>query len=222
MNEFEKYAIKHMGINSLMLEDYKKDVSKNIYPMNMTSHVVLESSKNMTIMSVFDRLMQDRILMLGTPIVDEVATILCAQMLFLESVDSERPINLYLNSGGGSVPAGNSILDLMEYIKSPVATVNMGMAASMAAVILACGEKGSRSALKRSRTMIHQISSGMQGDYTEMKIHIEETEKYRKDLYETLAHRTGHSFEEIEKDCDRDYYMSSEEAKKYGLIDNVL
>lgn len=218
MSEFEKYAVKHLGIGSLRLHDYKKIIE----PSNMTAHIIEERKMNAVIMSVFDRLMQDRIVMLGTEVNHEVANILCAQLLFLDSVDSERDINLYLNTPGGSVAAGNSILDVMEYIKSPVPTVNMGTAASMGAVILACGEKGKRSALKRSRTMIHQISGGFQGDYSEMRIQMEETKKFREELYRTLAERTGHSFDKIEKDCDRDYFMTAKEAKEYKIIDFIL
>jgi ATP-dependent Clp protease protease subunit len=229
-NEFEKYAVKHRGISSLNLHRYnvamgKKaivDYNKVGTVVGMTPHVVLEATKNIAIMSVFDRLMQDRILMLGMPIVQEVSNIICAQLLFLDSVDSEMDINLYLDSPGGSVPAGNSIIDVMEIISAPVSTVNMGTCASMAAVILACGETGKRKALKRSRTMIHQVSGGFEGDYTEMSIQIEEAKIARNSLYELLAEKTGKNFKQIEKDCDRDYWMAAHEAKQYGLIDYVF
>ena len=220
----------YKNISGLKLYNYKKAVEKtNIIGysaagpvVSMTPHVVLEATKNMAIMSVFDRLMQDRILMLGMEITEEVANILCAQLLFLDSIDQSADINLYLNSGGGNVVGGNSIIDVMELISAPVATTNMGTAASMAAVILACGNKGKRSALKRSRTMIHQISGGCGGDYTEMSIQLSEAKKLRDGLYSTLAERTGHSFEEIEKDCDRDNFMSAQEALEYGIVDHIL
>jgi len=217
-NEFEKYAIKHRRISSMSLHRYEGAMKT----VSMTPNVVLEATKNMAIMSVFDRLMQDRILILGMPITDEFANVLCAQMLFLDSVNSESDINIYINSGGGSVSGGNSIIDVMEMITASVSTVNMGTCASMAAVILACGEKEKRRALKRSRTMIHQISGGLEGDFTEMSIQIEEAKKVRNSLYDLLAEKTGKTFKQIEKDCDRDYFMSAEEAKKYGLIDTVL
>lgn len=228
MNEFEKYAIKHKGISSLTLHNYNSAIQKtqpigfNRRPVSMTPHVVFEATNNVAIMSVFDRLMQDRILMLGMPITEEFANILCAQMLFLESVDSDSTIYMYINSGGGSVSAGNSIIDVMDLISPPVSTVNMGTAASMAAVILCNGERGKRSALKRSRTMIHQVSGGFEGDFTEMSIQIEEAKKARNSLYEILSEKTGKSFKQIEKDCDRDCWMDAQEAKNYGLIDYVF
>lgn len=230
-NDFENYAMKHRGISSMTLHRYNTAMNGNPIigynaagpvVVNMTPHVVFEATKNIAIMSVFDRLMQDRILMLGMPITQEISNIICAQLLFLDSVDSERDINLYLDSPGGNVSAGNSIIDVMEIISAPVATVNMGICASMAAVILACGENGKRRALKRSRTMIHQVSGGFEGDYTEMSIQIEEAKIARNSLYELLAEKTGKSFKQIEKDCDRDYWMAAQEAKEYGLIDSVL
>ena len=227
-NEFLKFATGHKGISSLALHNYQMAMQKRMGGNNlastvsMTPHVVLEATKNMAIMSVFDRLMQDRILMLGMPISQEISNIICAQLLFLDSVDSENDISLYLDSPGGNVAGGNSIIDVMEIISAPVATYNLGTCASMAAVILACGEKGKRAALKRSRTMIHQISGGFEGDFTEMAIQVEEARIIRNSLYELLAERTGHSFEEIERDCDRDKWLSAEESKAYSIVDYVL
>ena len=226
--EFEKYAVKHKGINSLTLHDYKNYVDRGngIYQntdiKNLTPSIVVESpSKSMAIMSVFDELMRNRIMFLGTEIVEEVTNIMCAQLLFLDSVET-RDVNLYCLTGGGSVIAGNSFLDTMDMINSDVATTNLGMCASMGAVILGHGAKGKRSALKRSRTMIHQISSGLRGDFTEMKIQYKETEKLRQGLYETLAEDTNHTFEEIEAACDRDNWLGAKEALEFGIIDFIV
>ena len=160
--------------------------------------------------------------MISMPIFEEVASIICAQLLFLDSVDKKKDINLYLSCVGGQIIAGNSIIDVMNLISSPVATFNLGICASMGAVILACGEKGKRNALKRSRTMIHQVSGGMQGDFTEMSIQIEETKIERDSLYELLAERTDKTFKQIEKDCDRNKWLSADSAKEYGIVDRVL
>ena len=223
--EFKKYAMGSRNIGSLKLHNYEKHMQRfsgNTTLTNMTPHIVEERKMNAVIMSVFDRLMQDRILILGTPIDSDIASIICAQLLFLESADPKRDIFMYITSGGGDVAGGNSIIDVMEYITAPVSTINMGTAASMAAVILACGDKGKRGALKRSRTMIHQVSGGMGGDFTEMSIQLKEAEIARNSLYVLLAEKTGKTFDQIERDCDRDNFLSAEEAVSYGLVDFVV
>jgi ATP-dependent Clp protease protease subunit len=173
-------------------------------------------------MDVFSRLMMDRIIFMGVPVTDEVANIIQAQLLFLDSVDSTRDIQIYLNSPGGSVYAGLGIYDTMQFIGADVATICTGMAASMAAVLLCAGAAGKRTALKHSRVMIHQPMSGMQGQVSEMEIAFKETMKVRDELYLILAEHSGQTFEKIEKDSDRDYWMSATEAKAYGMIDDVL
>lgn len=228
--EFDKYAMGHKNISSLNLYNYKKVIEKtNIIGHNaagpvvgMTPHVVLEATKNMAIMSVFDRLMQDRILMLGMAIDSDVANIVNAQLLFLDSLDSHSDISLYLNTPGGDVYSGLSIYDLMQYIDSNVATVCVGMAASMGSVLLCAGEKGKRSALKHSRVMIHQPSSGTHGTIADMEISLKEGVKLKKELYEIISLHSGQAYKKIEKDSDRDYWLTAQEAKEYGLIDLVL
>ena len=211
--EFKKFAIKHQGVNSLY---YDQIVS------SMTPYIIEERQLNVAQMDVFSRLMMDRIMFLGTAITDSVANVIQAQLLFLQSTDSSRDIQMYINSPGGSVYAGLGIYDTMQYIKPDVATICTGCAASMAAVLLCAGKKGKRSALKHSRVMIHQPSGGMQGQSTDMEITLKQMQELRKDLYNILAHHTGKTYKEIEKDSDRDKWMRSEEAKEYGIIDEVL
>lgn len=177
---------------------------------------------NVASMDVFSRLMMDRIIFMGVPVTDEVANIIQAQLLFLDSVDQSRDIQIYLNSPGGSVYAGLGIYDTMQYIAADVATICTGMAASMAAVLLCAGAAGKRTALKHARVMIHQPMSGMQGQVTEMEIALKETLKVRDELYQIIAEHSGQTFEKIGKDSDRDYWMSATEAKAYGMIDDVL
>jgi ATP-dependent Clp protease protease subunit len=219
MNEFEKYATKHVGINSMVMHDYKSAMK----PVAMTPHVVEERQMNAIAMSVFDRLMVDRIIFLGVPIDDMVANVINAQLLFLESVDSSRDIQIYINSGGGSVTSGLAMYDVMNFIKPDVATINTGLAASMAAVLLCAGAKGKRSALKHSRTMIHQPLGGIgYAQASDIEITAREINKFKKELYEIISEHSGQTLKKIEKDGDRDYWMTSEEAKDYGLIDRVL
>lgn len=211
--EFKEYATKHHGVSSTY---YEKIVS------SMTPYIIEERQLNVAQMDVFSRLMMDRIMFLGTAINDSVANVIQAQLLFLQSTDSSRDIQMYINSPGGSVYAGLGIYDTMQYIKPDVATICTGCAASMAAVLLCAGKKGKRSALKHSRVMIHQPSGGMQGQSTDMEITLKQMQELRKDLYNILSEHTGKSYSQIEKDSDRDKWMRSEEAKEYGIIDEVL
>ncbi|WP_191284421.1 ATP-dependent Clp endopeptidase proteolytic subunit ClpP [Luteibaculum oceani] len=212
--EFRKYATKHKGINGNALDQY--------IDASMTPYIIEERQLNVAQMDVFSRLMMDRIIFLGTGVNDQMANVIQAQLLFLESVDAKKDIQIYLNSPGGSVYAGLGIYDTMQYITPDVATICTGMAASMGAVLLCAGEKGKRTALKHSRIMIHQPMSGTQGQVSDMEIALKETVKVRDELYNILANHTGKTFEQISKDSDRDFWMSSEEAKKYGMIDEVL
>jgi len=216
-NEFNKYATKHMGINSLTLQRYTSAVKGYISPT-----IIEERQLNVAQMDVFSRLMMDRIIFLGVPIDDYVANIIQAQLLFLESVDSSKDIQIYLNTPGGSVYAGLGIYDTMQYISSDVATICTGMAASMGAILLCAGQTGKRTALKHSRIMMHQPSAGAGGQATDIEITVNEIRKIKKELYEIISHHTGQSVEKVGVDCDRDYWMTSTEAKEYGLVDEVL
>jgi len=217
-NEFKKYATKHLGINPMVLHNYKNHVG----PIGMTPNVLEERQMNVAAMSVFDRLMMDRIIFLGTPIDDTIANIINAQLLFLESVDPDSDIQIYLNSPGGSVSAGLGIYDIIQYIKPDVGTINMGLSASMGAVLLCAGTKGKRKALPHARTMIHQPSSGVQGTMDDMEISLIEGLKLKKELYEIISVHSGQTVKKIEKDSTRDFWLTSGEAKEYGLIDEVL
>jgi len=211
--EFKKYATQKHGINAMY---YDKIVS------SMTPYIIEERQLNVAQMDVFSRLMMDRIIFLGTAINDQVANIVQAQLLFLESVDSKKDIQIYLNSPGGSVYAGLGIYDTMQVVRPNVATICTGIAASMAAVLLGAGASGKRPALQHSRVMIHQPMSGTQGQVSDMEIALKETQKVRDELYRIQAQHTGQSFERIQEDSDRDNWMSSEEAKEYGIIDDIL
>lgn len=212
--EFKKYALGHQGISTLNVEGYINN--------SLTPYIIEERQLNVAQMDVFSRLMMDRIIFLGTGINDQVANIVQAQLLFLESVDAKKDIQIYMNSPGGSVYAGLGIYDTMQVVNPDVATICTGMAASMAAVLLCAGTKGKRTALRHSRIMIHQPMSGTQGQVSDMEIALKETTKVRDELYTILANHTGQSFEKISEDSDRDYWMRSEEAKEYGMIDEVL
>ncbi|MBQ5925111.1 MAG: ATP-dependent Clp endopeptidase proteolytic subunit ClpP [Paludibacteraceae bacterium] len=214
--EFQKYATKHLGMNSLALEQY---MASNSY---ISPSILEERQLNVTQMDVFSRLMMDRIIFLGTPIDDYVANVIQAQLLFLDTSDPGKDISIYLNSPGGSVHAGLGIYDTMQYIGSDVATICTGMAASMAAVLLVAGEKGKRSALPHSRVMIHQPMGGMQGQASDMEINYKQIMLLRDELYQIISDHSGQSFEKIMKDSDRDYWMTSAEALEYGMIDQVL
>lgn len=223
--EFKKYAVKHHGIGSQHVEKFMEKASmattQKIYS-SVTPAIIEERPMNIQAIDVFSRLMMDRIIWLGMPIYDEVANIIQAQLLFLESADPNRDVQIYINSPGGSVYAGLGIYDTMQYITSDVATICTGMAASMAAVLLAAGHAGKRSALKHARVMIHQPMSGTQGQYSDMEIAVKETKKIRDELYNIIASHSGQSFDKILADSDRDYWMASHEAKEYGMIDEVL
>jgi ATP-dependent Clp protease protease subunit len=216
-NEFNKYATRHLGINSLTLQRYTSTVKGYISPT-----IIEERQLNVAQMDVFSRLMMDRIIFLGVPIDDYVANIIQAQLLFLESVDSSKDIQIYLNTPGGSVYAGLGIYDTMQYISSDVATICTGMAASMGAILLCAGQEGKRTALKHSRILIHQPMGGAQGQASDIEITAREIQKLKKELYEIIAKHSNQDFEKIWHDSDRDYWMTSQEAKEYGMIDEVL
>ncbi len=217
-NEFRKYAVRHRGISSLTLDRYT-----SVYGAGYISPTIIEERQlNIATMDVFSRLMMDRIIFLGVPIDDYVANIIQAQLLFLESVDSKRDIQIYLNTPGGSVYAGLGIYDTMQYIGPDVATICTGMAASMGAVLLCAGKAGKRTALKHSRILIHQPMGGAEGQASDIEITTREILKLKKELYEIIAQHSGQTFKKIEKDSDRDYWMTAEEAKTYGMIDEIL
>ncbi|MGJ8548011.1 ATP-dependent Clp protease proteolytic subunit [Winogradskyella wichelsiae] len=216
--EFEKFATKDQGING----NYYQKIITSMNPTNLTPNIIEERQMNAVSMDVFSRLMMDRIIFLGTGVNDQVANIIQAQLLFLQSVDAVKDIQIYINSPGGSVYAGLGIYDTMQFVKPDVATICTGIAASMAAVLLCAGEKGKRSALKHSRVMIHQVSSGTQGQLSDMQIALKETIRVKEELYEIIANHSGNTLEQVEKDSDRDYWMRSPEALKYGMIDEIL
>ncbi len=216
-NEFKKYARLDRGISSLTYEKYTSALNNYISPT-----IIEERSMNIASMDVFSRLMVDRIIFLGLPIDDYVANIIQAQLLFLESNEPEKDIQIYFNSPGGSVYAGLGIYDTMQYISSDVATICTGMAASMAAVLLTAGTKGKRSALPHSRIMIHQPMGGASGQASDIEITAREIQKLKHELYEILANHSGNTIKKIEKDSDRDYWMIAQEAKEYGMIDEIL
>ena len=214
--ELRKYLVKDKNINGLTLDKYVEKVE------SMTRAVIEERPTNFREIDVFSRLIMDRIIFLGMGIEENISNIITAQLLFLESTDSKKDILLYINSPGGSVYAGLGIYDTMQYVSPDVATICTGMAASMGAVLLSGGTKGKRSALKHARMMIHQPSGGMHGQSTDMEITLKQMQDLRKDLYNILSLHTGKTYEQIEKDSDRDKWMRSEEAKDYGIIDEVL
>ena len=215
--EFIKYAKKHKGISSIHLNEFSSIHANYISPT-----IIEERQMNVASMDVFSRLMMDRIIFLGVPINDYVANIIQAQLLFLESVDSTKDILIYLNSPGGGVYAGLGIYDTMQYINPDVSTICTGMAASMGAVLLCAGAQGKRTALKHSRVMIHQPLGGAQGQASDIEITAREIQKLKKELFEIISEHSGKSYDEVWKDSDRDYWMTSEEAKLYGMIDEVL
>jgi len=216
-DEFRKYAVKHAGISSMTLHRYTSTVNEYITP-----NIIEERQLNAVSMDVFSRLMMDRIIFLGVPIYDDVANIIQAQLLFMESVDSQKDIQIYINSPGGSVYAGLGIYDTMQYIGPSVATICTGMAASMAAVLLCAGAEGRRSALKHARVMIHQPMGGVSGQASDIEIEAREIQKIKKELYQIIALHSKQDYEKVWKDSDRDYWMTSQEAKDYGMIDEIL
>lgn len=217
--EFYKYATKHHGISSAHLESYMTRVP-NIN--GFTPQVIEERQMNVVGMDVFSRLMMDRIIFMGVPVNDYVANVIQAQLLFLESTDAKRDVQMFINSPGGSVIAGLGIYDTMQYVAPDVSTICTGLAASMGAVLLCAGTKGKRTCLPHSRVMIHQPSGGMQGQFSDMEISYNLIRTLKKELYEILAHHTGQDYDTIEKDSDRDKWMVASEAKEYGLVDEVL
>lgn len=215
--EFNKYATRHIGISSLNMHRYE-----SLFTNSLTPYIIEERQLNVASMDVFSRLMMDRIIFLGTPIDDYIANIIQAQLLFLESTDPNKDIQIYFNTPGGSVHAGLGVYDTMQYISPEIATICTGMAASMGAVLLTAGNEGKRSALKHSRIMIHQPMGGAQGQASDIEITAREILKLKRELYEIIAKHAGKTYEQVEKDADRDYWMTSEEAKAYGMIDEIL
>lgn len=218
-DEFRKFATKGQNISSTTFDQYTSSINTIT---NLTPNIIEERQMNVAIMDVFSRLMKDRIIFLGTGIDDQVANIVTAQLLFLESVDSQKDITMYINSPGGSVYAGLGIYDTMQYIKADVGTICTGLAASMGAVLLAAGQSGKRAALPHSRVMIHQPLGGAQGQASDIQITANQILILKEELYQILSNHSGKSMEEIEKDADRDYWMKADAAKQYGLIDEVL
>ena len=216
-NEFRKYAVKHLGMNGLTLDRYARFTNDYITP-----NIMEERQLNVTQMDVFSRLMMDRIIFLGTQVNSDVANIIQAQLLFLDSSDPGKDVTIYINSPGGSVYDGLGIYDTMQFITSDVATTCTGMAASMAAVLLVAGTKGKRSALKHSRIMIHQPMGGVQGQASDIEITAREILKLKNELYTIISDHSGKPLEQVAKDSDRDYWMTSQEALDYGMIDRVL
>jgi len=217
MSEFKKYATKHLGLNSNALDSYINITSSYISPT-----IIEERQLNVAQMDVFSRLMMDRIIFLGTQIDDYTANVIQAQLLYLDTSDPGKDISIYINSPGGSVYAGLGIYDTMQYINSNVSTICTGIAASMASVILVAGTKGKRFSLEHSRVMIHQPMGGMQGQAADMEITVRQILKVKEELYNIIALHSGKTYEEIERDSDRDYWMSAVEAKEYGMIDDIF
>lgn len=215
--EFEKYAVHHKGISSNTLNDYNRHLVTDLTP-----NIIEERPMNVAVMDVYSRLMMDRIIFLGYPINDEVANIVTAQLLFLESTDRTRDIQMYINSPGGSVYSGLGVYDTMQYITPDISTICIGIAASMAAILLTAGAKGKRTALKHARIMMHQPSGSIGGQASDIEITVNEIKKVKKNLYDIISFHTGKSLKQVEKDCDRDYWLTSEESKEYGLVDEVL
>ncbi|MBK8191982.1 MAG: ATP-dependent Clp protease proteolytic subunit [Lewinellaceae bacterium] len=219
-NEFQKYAVKHLGMSGMHLEKYMDTSVPGVRAF--TPYVIEERQMNAAALDVFSRLMMDRIIFMGVPVTEYVSNVVQAQLLFLESTDPKRDVQMFINSPGGSVIDGLGIYDTMQYVSPDVATICTGLAASMGAVLLAAGTKGKRSALFHSHVMIHQPMGGAQGQVSDIEISYKLIKKMQKSLYDILAHHTGQPYEKIEEDCDRDNWMSSAEAKEYGLVDEVL
>jgi ATP-dependent Clp protease protease subunit len=217
MNDFRKYATKHLGINGMVLDDVM-----NAQAQYMNPYILEERQLNVTQLDVFSRLMMDRVIFLGTEVNDYTANVLQAQLLYLDANDPGKDINVYINSPGGSVYAGLGIYDTMQFIQSDVATICTGMAASMAAVLLVAGKEGKRSALPHSRVMIHQPMGGVQGQASDIEIEAREIQKLKKELYTIIADHSHTEFDKVWADSDRNYWMTADEAKEYGMIDQVL
>lgn len=221
-NDFRNYAHKHLGMNSLALDQYVSASNQAIRSSYISPTIIEERQHNVAQMDVFSRLMMDRIIFLGTEVNDYTANVIQAQLLYLDSSDPGKDVSIYINSPGGSVYAGLGIYDTMQYISSDVATICTGIAASMAAVLLVSGTAGKRFALNHSRVMIHQPLGGAQGQASDIEITAREILKLKKELYQIIADHSGQPFEKVERDSDRDYWMTAQEAKDYGMIDQVL
>jgi len=218
--EFKKYATKHLGFSGMHIDKYMEGTGS--LPMAFTPAIIEERKMNIVSMDVFSRLMMDRIIFFGVPVTDYTANVVQAQLLFLESVDPQRDISLYINSPGGSVIAGLGIYDTMQFVAPDIATICTGLAASFGAVLLASGAAGKRTCLKHSRVMIHQPLGGMQGQVSDMEISYKLIKQMQKELYDIFVTHTGQPYEKIEKDSDRDHWLTAYEAKDYGLVDEVL
>jgi len=227
-DEFRKYATKHLGMNSMHLDKYIEKSTPGTHQVAapnihaFTPQVIEERQMNVVGMDVFSRLMMDRIIFMGVPVTDYVANVIQAQLLFLESTDPKRDVQMFINSPGGSVIAGLGIYDTMQYVTPDVGTICTGLAASMGAVLLTAGTKGKRTCLHHSRVMIHQPLGGMQGQVSDMEISYKLIKQMQKQLYDILSFHTGQDYDRISEDCDRDNWMTGEEAKAYGLVDEVL
>lgn len=222
MNDFKQYATKHLGLNSLALEQYIQSQNIKAQREYLNPYILEERQLNVTQLDVFSRLMMDRIIFLGTQIDDYTANTIQAQLLYLDTNDPGKDISIYINSPGGSVYAGYGIYDTMQFISSKVSTICTGMAASMAAVLLVAGTKGKRYALKHSRVMIHQPLGGAQGQASDIEITAREILKIKKEIYTIISEHSGQTYEKVLQDGDRDFWMNAEEAKEYGMIDDVL
>lgn len=222
--DFRKFAVNHLGVNGLTLDQYTAAVSRSSAPVAsyINPTIIEERSLNVAQMDVFSRLMMDRVIFMGTEVNDYTANVIQAQLLYLDSTDPGKDISIYINSPGGSVYAGLGIYDTMQYVSSDVSTLCTGMAASMAAVLLVAGEKGKRFALRHSRVMIHQPMGGAQGQASDIEITAREIKKLKAELYHIISDHSGQPFDRVERDSDRDYWMTSEEALEYGMIDRVL
>src|SRR3954464_11789051 len=216
-SEFEQYPVKHRGLSSNTMHGYASHLVTALTP-----NIIEERPMNVAVMDVYSRLMMDRIIFMGYPINDEVANIVTAQLLFLDSTDRTRDINMYINSPGGSVYAGLGVYDTMQFVSPDVSTICIGMAASMGSVLLAAGTNGKRAALKHSRIMMHQPSGAIGGQATDIEITVKEIRKLKRELYDIVVNHSNQSYEKVEADFDRDYWMTASEAKDYGLVDEVL
>ena len=221
-SEFRNYAVHHRGINGLAVDQFMSAAQRAVAPLAMTPYITEERQLNVAQMDVFSRLMMDRVIFLGEPVDDRVANIIQAQLLFLQSTDANKDIQLYINSPGGSVYAGLGIYDTMQYIGPDVATICTGVALSMSAVLLCAGVKGKRAALEHARVMIHQPSGGMQGTAADMAISTQQILKIQQELYGIIAERSGQPYERVDEASNRDYWMTAEEAKDFGMVDEVL
>jgi ATP-dependent Clp protease protease subunit len=228
MNEFDKYCINHLGVSSSKLESWK-NLQESLYgtrggnvSANLTPNIVEERQLNVAVMDVFSRLMMDRIIWVAGPVDDRMSVIVQAQLIFLSQLDKSRPITMHIDSPGGSVKSGLSMVDVMEFIPNNIETINTGMAASMGSVLLGAGTKGMRSSLRHSRTMLHQSSGGAGGNIQDARISFEEWEKLNTELFNLLGGYCGKTPKAVMKDASRDLWLSAKDAKNYGIIDEVI